>query len=182
MSRLRKSSWCDVLSFFHSEEEKVCEHDSLERIKRRIDHLLVLFQLRGQLNIILVISTYSSYIGRPQFLHSHKHHLHLNHSLDLCGHSALVSLQIALKQVTWWYWRMEWLSQCFFNAIHSATTTCLKEHTNMWFLFLSDFNPMGVLALFTLWIDIMCGWGWTVRGLLQKKMVLECFKKNNFFL
>lgn len=117
----------------------------------------------------LVISAYSSYTGRPQFLHSHKRHLHLNRSLDLCGHSALVSLEIALKQITWWYWRTEWLSQCFFNAIHSATTTCLKEHTNMWFLFLSDFNPMWVPALFTLWIDIVCGWGWTLQGFTAEK-------------
>lgn len=130
MSRLRKSSWRDVLSFFHSEEEKVYEHDSLERIKRRIDRLLVLFWLRGQLNIILVISTYSSYIGRPQFLHSHKHHLHLNHSLDLCGHSALVSLEIALKQVTWWYWRMILRKNSMFFQCYSFSNHNLLERTH----------------------------------------------------
>ena len=169
MSRLRKSSWRWHPFFLSLRRGKGLWIWSLGKNTEEDRPSFGLILVRRQLNIILVISVYSSYIERPQFLHSHKHHLHLNHSLDLCGHGALVSLEIALKQVTWWYRRIEWLSQCFFSAIHSATTTCLKKHTDMWFLFLSDFNPVGVLAIFTLWINIVCGWGWTVQGFAAEK-------------
>ena len=172
MSRLRKSSWRDVLSFFHSEEEKVCEHDSLERIKRRIDHLLVLFQLRGQLNIILVISTYSSYIGRPQFLHSHKHHLHLNHSLDLCGHSALVScvIIIAFQQYVFSMLFIQQPQPAWKNT--PICDSCSYQISIRW----------GCWHFLLYGLTLCVGEVELYRGLLQKKMVLECFKKNNFFL
>lgn len=97
--------------------------------------------LGGQLNVILLTEIYCFYIRRSPFLHPGTTYVWTALWI-YAGHISLLSLKIALKQPHDNIRKLgvaTMFVQCYSFSNHNLPE---RKH-NLWFLFSSDFNPMG---------------------------------------